>query len=89
MIQEFKRLLKPGGKLIFIEHVAASRHSGLLKAQNILNPLNRFFADGCNCNRETWIYLQEAGFSQLQINHQDIKGGLILHRPHIIGYAIK
>jgi SAM-dependent methyltransferase len=89
MIHELKRLLKSNGKLIFIEHVAADKSSGLLKAQNILNPLNRLFADGCNCNRETWIDLQQAGFSHLQLSHYDIKGGLVLHKPHIVGYAIK
>jgi SAM-dependent methyltransferase len=89
MIHEFKRLLKPNGRYIFIEHVAAPANSVLRKAQNILNPLNRLFADGCNCNRETGIDLQQAGFSQLHLMHCNVKAGMIIHKPHIMGYAIK
>jgi ubiquinone/menaquinone biosynthesis C-methylase UbiE len=89
MIAEIKRVLKPKGKFIFIEHVASSSSKGLLLVQNISNPFNRFAADGCNCNRRTWDYIQHGGFSEVQLTHYDIKGTMIIHRPHIFGYAIK
>jgi len=89
VLGEIKRVLRAGGKLIFIEHVAAPKHTNLRVVQNILNPLNRIAADGCNCNRETWNYLKEAGFSELQMSLVRMKGVLRLHSPHIIGYAIK
>jgi ubiquinone/menaquinone biosynthesis C-methylase UbiE len=87
-ITETKRVLKPGGKLLFIEHVAAPRHSILRRMQDVFNPINRMMADGCNCNRETWGPLEES-FFKVQLAHQRIKGTLRLHSPHIIGYAIK
>jgi ubiquinone/menaquinone biosynthesis C-methylase UbiE len=89
VLAEIKRVLKPGGKLIFLEHVAAPKHTSLRMAQNIFNPLNRIAADGCNCNRETWSYLKQAGFSELEISPVRMKGVLRLHSPHIMGYAIK
>jgi ubiquinone/menaquinone biosynthesis C-methylase UbiE len=89
VLRELRRILKPGGKLIFIEHVAAPKHTNLRRAQNILNPVNRLLADGCNCNRETWNSLQQAGFSQLQLSQTKMKGVMALHSPHIMGYAIK
>lgn len=89
VIAEIKRVLKPGGKLIFIEHVAAPAHTNLRRIQNIVNPANRLFADGCNCNRETWNYLQVAGFTELNLSHLDVEGTLRLHSPHIMGYATK
>lgn len=89
VIGEIKRILKPGGKLIFIEHVAAPVKTKLRSTQNFFNPLNRFIADGCNCNRETWKYFQEAEFSQLRLEQEIINGAMKLHSPHIIGYAIK
>jgi len=89
VLEEIKRVLKPGGKLIFIEHVAAPKHTNLRRAQNIFNPLNRIAADGCNCNRETWNYLQVGGFSELKISPIRMKGVFRLHSPHIMGYAIK
>jgi len=89
VIDEMKRILKPGGKIIFIEHVAARKRSGLRIIQNFVNPLNRFMADGCNCNRETWSYLNKAEFGQVEISHHSVKGVLPFHKPHIMGYAVK
>ncbi len=88
-LAEMKRVLKPGGKLIFIEHVAGPKKSGLRYVQNIINPINRALADGCNCNRETWITIQEAGFTTVELVHHRLKGPLKLHAPHIMGYALK
>ena len=89
VIDEIKRILKPGGKLIFIEHVAAPERSGLRLFQNVFNPVNRIIADGCNCNRETWTYIRQAGFSHVELSHHNMKGTLKFYSPHIMGYAIK
>lgn len=89
IIAEIKRVLRPNGRFIFIEHVASSSSKGLLLAQNISNPFNRLAADGCNCNRRTWDYIQQGGFSEVHLKHYDMKGTMIIHRPHIVGYAIK
>jgi len=89
VIEEIKRVLKPGGKLFFIEHVAAPAKTKLRSTQNFFNPFNRFLADGCNCNRETWKYIEQAGFTEVNLSHQRVKGTLKLHSPHIIGYAVK
>lgn len=88
-LQEIKRILKKGGRLIFIEHVAAPRKTGRRRAQQFFNPINRFVADGCNCNRETWTDIEQAGFSSVNIRHQTLKGTSALVAPHIIGYAVK
>lgn len=88
-IADMKRVLKPGGKLIFIEHVAAPKKSGLRFLQDTLNPVNRAVADGCNCNRETWGYIEQAGFSNTEITHRRLEGTLRFHAPHIMGFAVK
>ncbi len=88
VIKEIKRVLKKDGRLIFIEHVAAAPHSSLRRAQNLLNPLNRLMADGCNCNRETGALLKNAGFRQLEVNAFRLPGAMRLHAPHIMGYAV-
>jgi ubiquinone/menaquinone biosynthesis C-methylase UbiE len=89
LVKEMKRILKPGGKLIFIEHVAAPRKSSLRLLQNLINPLNRFMADGCNCNRETWQLFQNGQFTAGELTHHRVKGTLPFHRPHIMGIAVK
>ena len=88
-IAEMKRILKPGGKLIFIEHVAAREKTFLRTFQNTFNPVNQLMADGCNCNRETWTYIEQARFKQVELSHRKLKGALKIHSPHIMGFAIK
>ena len=89
VISELKRVLKPGGKLVFIEHVAAPKKTSLRIAQNLFNPINRLVADGCNCNRETWTLIESAGFGKVNLSHEKLKGTFKLNSPHIFGYTVK
>ncbi len=86
-LAEIRRVLKPGGKYVFIEHVAAPAGSGLRRLQNWVRPLWGAMADGCHPNREIWRYLEEANFTQLEIEHFTIDVPII--NPHIAGYAVK
>ena len=65
-IQEIKRVLKPGGTFIFIEHV---RPSGKVAGKffDILNGVWPKMAHGCNLNRRTDRVLNQSGFSDLDI----------------------
>src|SRR5215208_2626885 len=51
-LREVHRVLKPGGRLLFIEHVR-SDSPRWARWQDRLNGPWRAFADGCNCNRAT------------------------------------
>lgn len=97
-VQEILRILKPGGELLFIEHVIASPKRPILRAaQNILNPLQVGLADNCHLNRDTLHVLREAtdpGFSTIKCDTFDAKFGTIEDyvspiRPHISGFARK
>lgn len=84
-LQEIKRVLKPGGKLLFIEHVAASKGQ-LRLLQNLLNPLQQAAADGCHLNRDTLKSVQSAGFASVNASNFTVPGlGLI--GPHVAGIA--
>lgn len=48
---EIYRVLKPGGRLFFIEH-GLSDDPNVQKWQNRLNPLQKIFGDGCHINRK-------------------------------------
>lgn len=89
IISEVRRVLKPGGKYYFIEHVAAPQGTFLRSMQNFSNPINRIIADGCNCNRETWNAIHHAGFSHVKLSHARMGGSMLIHSPHVFGYAVK
>jgi ubiquinone/menaquinone biosynthesis C-methylase UbiE len=84
---EIARVLRPGGQLLFIEHVR-SDSPRLARWQDRLETPWRHFAAGCRCNRDTVSSLAEAGFST---EHEDVrwKGSPPIVSPLVIGSAVK
>ncbi len=58
---EMRRVLKPGGKLLFVEHGLAPEES-VQRWQHRLNPLWRRFTGGCNLDRPLAMLIREAEF---------------------------
>lgn len=61
-LMEMRRVLKPGGELIFIEHGAA-QDPGVAAWQNRVNPVWTRFAGGCQINRPIDALIADAGFA--------------------------
>ena len=60
-LQEFKRVLKPNGSMIFCEHGQAP-DLAVRRWQNILNPVWNIFGGGCNLNRDIPKMIEQGGF---------------------------
>jgi ubiquinone/menaquinone biosynthesis C-methylase UbiE len=86
-LREIERVLKPGGRLLFIEHVR-SDSPRLAAWQDRLNRLNRIVAAGCNCNRATLDAMKAAGFST-DVTHGELGKAPPIVRPLIVGTAEK
>jgi ubiquinone/menaquinone biosynthesis C-methylase UbiE len=61
-LAEIRRVLKPGGSFIFVEHGLAPE-PGVQKWQNRLTPVWRRFAGGCHLNRPVAGMIRTAGFA--------------------------
>jgi ubiquinone/menaquinone biosynthesis C-methylase UbiE len=86
-LQEAHRVLKPGGRLLFLEHVR-SDDPKTARWQDRLNGFQKWFACGCNCNRATLETIQGQGFSVGDdVVHERFPKAPPHVRPLIIGTA--
>jgi len=85
-LAELRRVLKPGGRLLFIEHVRADT-PGLARWQDRLNGVNRVMGHGCNCNRTTLDAIREAGFTITGVEHDKLHKAPPLVAPLAVGTA--
>jgi ubiquinone/menaquinone biosynthesis C-methylase UbiE len=59
-LDEISRVLRPGGRLLFIEHVRATGSTALW--QDRIEPVWERIFGGCHPNRDTVAAIEEAGF---------------------------
>ena len=72
-LREMRRVLKPGGTLIFVEH-GLSPDAGVRKWQNRLTPFWRVFAGGCHLNRKMDDLVRGAGFTIADLRMEYVPG---------------
>ena len=84
-LRELRRVLRPGGRLLFIEHVR-SDDPGTSRLQDRLNWLNRLVVC-CDCNRPTLDSIRAAGFTVGPVEHTELPKAPPFVRPAILGIA--
>jgi ubiquinone/menaquinone biosynthesis C-methylase UbiE len=84
-LRELRRVLRPGGQLLFIEHLRAG-DPGTARLQDRLNWLNRLVVC-CDCNRPTLDSIRNAGFTLTQAEHTALPKAPKFVRPAVLGRA--
>ncbi len=85
-LAEVARVLKPGGRLLFIEHVRADE-PGLARWQDRLEGPWRFLGDGCHCNRDTAATIEASSLTLDEVEHGSLPKAPPIVRPLIRGSA--
>jgi SAM-dependent methyltransferase len=86
-IAELARVLKPGGHLLFMEHVRADDPRSARWQDRLEGPW-RFVADGCHCNRDTEASLRASSFTIESIDRGAVPNSPPIVRPLISGKAV-
>lgn len=86
-LQEIARVLKPGGRFLFIEHIAAEDGTWTRRVQDGIEPLWKTVFDNCHPNRETGIALERAGFDRVEFQRFSLSVPIV--SPHLVGMAMK
>ena len=85
-LRELRRVLRPGGTLLFLEHVRAD-DAKRARQQDRMNWLNRIVVR-CDCNRPTLDTIRQAGFTVTTVEHTALPKAPPFVRPTVIGTAI-
>jgi ubiquinone/menaquinone biosynthesis C-methylase UbiE len=88
VLDEIKRVLRPGGRLLFLEHVRADS-AWLVAGQDRLEKPWKRFAESCRCNRATAQLIEAAGFSVQHTSNGTWRAMPAIIRPIVSGSATR
>ena len=85
-LAEIARVLKPGGQLLFIEHVRSEK-PGLARWQDRLERPWHFLGDGCHCNRDTVATIDSSPLTLGEVEHDKLPKAVPIVEPLVRGSA--
>ncbi|QBI21642.1 class I SAM-dependent methyltransferase [Egibacter rhizosphaerae] len=85
-LAEVRRVLRPGGRFLFLEHVRAS-DPAVSRWQDRLTPLGRRLGNGCHLNRDTLTAIRAAGFRVDDLTTHPTPGRAERLQPMVQGIA--
>jgi ubiquinone/menaquinone biosynthesis C-methylase UbiE len=88
VLREIARVLRPGGKFLFLEHVR-SREAGLARWQDRLAPFWKAFGCGCRVNQNTLSLIEASSLEVRTVRDSVVPGVARIVQPLIVGTATR
>jgi ubiquinone/menaquinone biosynthesis C-methylase UbiE len=88
-LQEIARVLKPDGRLLFLEHIRAADGSVLASVQDLVERPHRLVGDGCRPNRRTEALLRASSLTVAWLERGEQPSAAPTVRPTIMGVAVR
>ena len=88
-LDEVARVLKPGGRFIYLEHVHDRDGTLLGRAQDLFEIPHRYLAAGCHPNRRTGEAIDDSPLHIERLEHRRMPRAFPLVRSVILGSAVK
>jgi ubiquinone/menaquinone biosynthesis C-methylase UbiE len=85
-LREVRRVLKPGGNLLFLEH-GRSGDAAIARRQDRWNGVQRIIGCGCNLNREIDRLVESAGLRIARLDRFQMPGVPKIGAEHYLGAA--
>lgn len=86
-VAEIRRVLKPGGQFLFLEHVLSETDPSFAEQQRRATPGQVKRADGCHLDRRTLQNIRAGGFKSVDADYYEIEGFNYLN-PTVAGIAV-
>lgn len=84
---EARRILRSGGRLVLIEHVAAPEGTVLARLQQLTRRGWKWAFEGCDLCRPTSALLTAAGFAHLDLEHYRLRSLFVPVNEQVAGVA--
>ena len=86
VLKEIYAMLRPGGKVYFLEHIAHEKGTWDRFLEDFVNPVWHIFSGGCNCNRETLTSILKPPW---QVHSWELHTTTPVINRHIAGLIVK
>lgn len=89
VLAEIRRILRPGGRFVFLEHVGAAPGTVVRRVQDVVHGPWRWLFEGCHTDRDTARTIRDAGFAAVECHDVRMATPFVPIRTQIAGTATR